>query len=82
MQRLMRAVYRTLAHTSSKHVDDMQNTWDEVLQFVIFAASTSEHDTTGESPFKPLYSREPTLPLEIALPTLRVPFLQDIEKRT
>jgi len=72
---------KTLAHMLSKYVDAEQRTWDEALQFVVFASNTSIHDTTNESPFKMLFGREPTLPVDITLPTVSQPITQDLEKR-
>ncbi|XP_055351568.1 uncharacterized protein LOC129597891 isoform X2 [Paramacrobiotus metropolitanus] len=72
---------QTLAHMMSKFIDAEQRTWDEVLPFVVFATNTSKHDTTKESPFKLLYGREPTLPVDIAFPTVADAFVYDVGER-
>ncbi|XP_055343594.1 uncharacterized protein LOC129591802 isoform X2 [Paramacrobiotus metropolitanus] len=72
---------QTLAHMMSKFIDAEQRTWDEVLPFVVFATNTSKHDTTKESPFKLLYGREQTLPVDIAFPTVADAFVYDVGER-
>ena len=39
------------------------------------------HDVTEESPFKMLFGREPTLPVDIALPTIGEPWFYDVGQR-
>lgn len=53
-----------------------------MLQFLVFASNSSRHKTTGTSRLKMLFCKEPTLPIDIALPTAQEPFMVDTEKRS
>jgi len=39
--------------------------WPSILQGVLFAHRTAQHFSTGYSPFKMLYQREPILPIDV-----------------
>ena len=62
VERFNRTLTDMLAKTVERGVE-----WDERLPFVLFAYRASEHASTGESPFKLLYGRDPQLPSELDL---------------
>ena len=61
VERFNRTLIDMLAKTAK------QNGWDEKLPFVLFAYRTAIQESTGESPFRLLYGRDPKLPTEDAL---------------
>ena len=44
-------------------------------------SSTGVHDITEESPFKLLFGREPTLPVDIASPTIGESWFDEVGQR-
>lgn len=54
---------RTLKDGLALYVDQDPLTWDEYLPFVTFAYNTAKHASTGYSPFKLLYGRDPDIPV-------------------
>ena len=56
---------RTLIDILSKYCEKTDN-WDLKLPLVLFAIRTSEHSTTGFSPFSLVYGREAKIPWDIA----------------
>ena len=58
---------RTLTDMLSKSVTPGLCEWDEKLPYVLFAYRASMQSSTGESPFRLLYGRDPQLPMETAL---------------
>ena len=52
---------RTLTDMLAKKVDKSGRDWDTHLRFVLFAYRTSMQESTKESPFYLLYSRDPRL---------------------
>ena len=57
----------TLCEGLSMYVSTHQKDWDRHLSLTLFAYRVAPHATTGESPFYPLYGREPRLPLDASL---------------
>ena len=55
---------RTIIDILSKYCERTEN-WDQKLPLVLFAIRTSEHSTTGFSPFNLLYGREAKIPWDI-----------------
>ena len=45
--------------------EDHKEDWVSVLDGVLFAYRTARHSSTGFSPFKLLYGREPKLPVDV-----------------
>ena len=43
-----------------------QNHWYDLLDSVLFACRVSQHKSTGYSPFRMLYHKDPILPFEYA----------------
>lgn len=58
---------KTLANSLAIYTNSKQTDWDEYLPHVTFAYNTSRQDTTGFSPFRLVYVREPILPSEASL---------------
>ena len=62
---------RTLIDMMSKSVTPGVCEWDEKIPYVLFAYRATTQSSTGESPFRLLYGRDPQLPTETTLsPTL------------
>lgn len=59
---------RTLTTMLLHYVNDKQNDWDTKLPYVLFAYRTSQHSSTGQTPFFLVYGREARLPVEVELP--------------
>jgi hypothetical protein len=53
---------QTLAKMISAYVSKSQDTWDEGLQWVTFAYNSSINSSTGFSPYRLLFARDPVLP--------------------
>ena len=49
------------------YVNPLRDDWDTFLLFVLHAYRGTVQASTRVSPFKALYGREPTLPLEVPL---------------
>ena len=58
---------RTLIDMLAKTAESNGKNWDEKLPFVLFAYRSTIQESTGESPFRLLYSRDPKLPTVDAL---------------
>ena len=58
---------RTLTAMLAKTVETGGKDWDEHLPYVLFAYRASQQDSTLESPFFLLYSRDPRLPTPAAM---------------
>ena len=58
---------RTLIDMLAKTTELNGKNWDEKLPFVLFAYRSTVQESTGESPFRLLYGRDPKLPTEDAL---------------
>jgi transposase InsO family protein len=59
---------RTLGDMLATVISDTQGDWDEKLPFVTWAFNSSEHSTTGMSPYQLLHGWPPRLPLDVLLP--------------
>jgi hypothetical protein len=57
----------TFAEMLSMFVNSSHFNWDEVVDHVIFAYTTSRQESTGVTPFLMLYGREAVLPIDVAL---------------
>ncbi|OWZ02422.1 hypothetical protein PHMEG_00026022 [Phytophthora megakarya] len=56
----------TLIRMLKMYVSEAQEDWDVYLPRVLFAYRTTYHEALGDSPFFPLYGRDPVLPLDVA----------------
>jgi hypothetical protein len=56
----------TLKGLLAKWANDRQDDWDLYVPYVLSAYRTSEHESTGDSPFYLLYGREPNAPIDIS----------------
>ena len=72
---------QSLGSMLSKYVDSEQRKCDDALQYLIFAFNTSKHDVTKTPPFKMLYGPDPTLPIDIVMPTVADPFVKDLQSK-
>lgn len=61
---LVERTIRTLVNMLSMYVASNHKNWDDVLPFVTYAFNTSQHETTGYSPFFLLYVRPPRYTLD------------------
>ena len=57
--------HRYLNAALTFQVNSSKDDWDAALQVVAFAFRVSVHATTGLSPFRSLYGRDPVLPLDL-----------------
>ena len=64
---LVKRFNRALIDMLAKTAEQNGKNWDEKLPFVLFAYRTAVQESTGESPFRLLYGRDPKLPTEDAL---------------
>lgn len=55
---------RTLKDGLDLYVEQDPSTWDDYLPFVTYAYNTAKHASTGYSPFKLLYGRNPDIPVD------------------
>ena len=64
---------RTLVDMLAKRISCGGKEWDEILPYALFAYRSTAQSSTGESPFRLLYGRDPQLPTESMLesPTRR-----------
>jgi hypothetical protein len=67
VQGLVERFNSTLLQSLSKLCNDRQSDWDRQLQLVLWAYSTTPHSSTGYSPYKLLFGREPTTALDLCL---------------
>ena len=58
---------RTVLNTLSYFTDKLQQNWDVLLPYVLFAIRTAKHATTKQSPFFLLYGRHPRTPQDVWL---------------
>uniref|UniRef100_A0A5S6Q0Y0 RNA-directed DNA polymerase n=1 Tax=Trichuris muris TaxID=70415 RepID=A0A5S6Q0Y0_TRIMR len=56
---------RTLLDTLAAIAKDFPDRWDDMLPWATFAYNTSNHETTGISPFLALFGREARLPIDL-----------------
>ena len=59
---------RTMNSMLAQYVDSNQTDWDQWLPSVLYAYRTAIHDSTGFSPYKLLFGREPKHPIDFRLP--------------
>ena len=60
-ERVIQTVRSMLSHYVNERFDD----WDLLLNKLAFAYNSTKQSTTGESPYKLLFGREPLLPIDI-----------------
>lgn len=53
--------------------------WDKQLPYLLFAYRADVQNSTKESPFFPLYGRDPRIPSESALSSPSTPYMVDLE---
>uniref|UniRef100_H2ZRT1 Gypsy retrotransposon integrase-like protein 1 n=1 Tax=Latimeria chalumnae TaxID=7897 RepID=H2ZRT1_LATCH len=58
---------RTLTMMLSMFVEANQSNWDQMLPFVMMAYRSSVQSSTGSTPFKVLFGREITLPVDVVM---------------
>uniref|UniRef100_A0A5S6QQ76 Reverse transcriptase n=1 Tax=Trichuris muris TaxID=70415 RepID=A0A5S6QQ76_TRIMR len=56
---------RTLLDTLAALAKDFPDRWDDMLPWATFVYNTSNHETTGISPFLALFGREARLPIDL-----------------
>ncbi|KAH7301299.1 hypothetical protein KP509_23G019200 [Ceratopteris richardii] len=61
---------KTIKQILNSFIDPLQQNWDQVLPFAVYAYNTSVQASTRVSPFRALYGRDPKLPPD--LQTLQV----------
>jgi hypothetical protein len=69
------------AQRISKYISDDHNDWTEILPFATFAYNTAVHDVIEWSPVFMLLHREAAQPVDITMPTIRLPPLVEEFKR-
>jgi hypothetical protein len=62
----------TLASMIAKFTNDFETDWDKYLPLLLFAYRTTTQSSAGQTPFKLLYGREATQPLEVAVNSMPV----------
>ena len=60
---------RSLQAILRSYVNEHRNDWDDYLPAALCAYRTTPHASTGLSPFKMVYGREMTIPLDLQIPT-------------
>ncbi len=65
----------TLAQTISAYVSNGHKDWDDFLPYACFAYRTIKNETTKETPFYLLFSREAKMPIDIVYNTGEQPFI-------
>src|SRR5690606_32720952 len=63
---------RTLTDMLSVYVNETHSNWDELLPFVTFAYNSAVQSSSGFPPFRLLYGRDPTTPIDALLSSLSV----------
>ena len=58
---------KTLANGLSMYCNDDQTNWPDSLPYITFSYNTVEHQSTGFSPYRLLYGREPRYPIDALL---------------
>jgi hypothetical protein len=69
----------TLCKMLATYTNNNQTNWDLFLPIVLFAYRTSVQTTTGESPFRLLYGRDPNLPLDLDGANVKSDFIKQID---
>ena len=59
---------RTMNAMLAQYVSVNQNDWDVLIPSVLFAYRTAVHNSTGFSPYKLLFGREPKQPIDFQFP--------------
>lgn len=59
---------RTMNSMLAQYVASNQSDWDQWLPSVLFAYRTAVHESTGFSPYKLLFGREPKQPIDFLVP--------------
>ena len=70
----------TLCQMLSSYCNESQTDWDVFLPIVLFAYRVSMQQTTGESPFRLLYGRDPRIPSDIENFTARSDFIDNVQE--
>ena len=55
---------KTIKNMLSKVTVDHEDKWHEYLPLVLFAYNSSKHESTGFSPFEPMFGQNPASPLK------------------
>ena len=58
---------KTLEDMISKYIIVDQRSWDSSLQLLLMAYRTSEHESTGYTPNRMMFGREPLLPVDLLI---------------
>jgi hypothetical protein len=58
---------RTIQSMLTAFVSENQSDWDEHIYLLMLAYRSSEHESTGVSPYQMLFAKQPTLPIELIL---------------
>lgn len=58
---------KTLCDIISMYVSPDQKDWDELVPFAVYAYNTSKQISTGETPFRLMFARDPVSPIVRAL---------------
>lgn len=58
---------RTIENMLTAFVSENQNDWDEYIYLLMLAYRSSEHESTGFSPYQMVFATQPTLPIDIIL---------------
>ncbi|MCO5575064.1 hypothetical protein L7F22_028861 [Adiantum nelumboides] len=70
---------RTIKTIMTKIVQDEPHNWDEKLQTALWASRIAYKVTTGMTPFRMVYGTEAVVPLEFAVPSLRMAGQYDMD---
>ncbi|KRX12883.1 Retrovirus-related Pol polyprotein from transposon, partial [Trichinella nelsoni] len=70
---LVERFHRTLLNMLSTKAEADKKNWDLVLPLTHFAYRTSVHESTGKTPYRVLYGREATLPIDLMYGLPEVP---------
>ncbi|KRY25301.1 Retrovirus-related Pol polyprotein from transposon, partial [Trichinella britovi] len=70
---LVERFHRTLLNMLSTKAEADKKNWDLVLPLTLLAYRTSVHESTGATPYRVLYGREATLPIDLMYGLPEVP---------
>ena len=57
--------------------DEHRNMWPQAIDGVLFVHRTAKHNSTGYSPYRIVYGRDPVMPIDVKYDTSKAPTVGD-----